>query len=220
MQELPHHATMLDVGCGPGMQSLELALLTQGSIIAVDTHQPYLDELDRRALTSGLSSRIETRNRSMFELDFPDATFDAIWSEGAIYFMGFENGLRSWRRLLKPRGYIAVSEATWLRPDPPEAARAFWDAAYPAMTDIETNLALLRAAGYEDVGHFALPASDWWTDYYTPIEARIVHLREKYRNVPDALRVIDEEQKEIDLFREFSDWYGYVFYVMRASSSS
>jgi SAM-dependent methyltransferase len=211
---------MLDVGCGPGMQSLELALLTQGSIIAVDTHQPYLDELDRRALTSGLSSRIETRNRSMFELDFPDATFDAIWSEGAIYFMGFENGLRSWRRLLKPRGYIAVSEATWLRPDPPEAARAFWDAAYPAMTDIETNLALLRAAGYEDVGHFALPASDWWTDYYTPIEARIVHLREKYRNVPDALRVIDEEQKEIDLFREFSDWYGYVFYVMRASSSS
>ena len=120
MTALPAQAAILDVGCGPGMQTLELASLTDGKVTAVDTHQPYLDELCRQARDRGLSHRIETINRSMQELGLEDASFDAIWSEGAIYVMGFENGLRAWRRLHKPGGYIAVSELAWLKPEPPE----------------------------------------------------------------------------------------------------
>ena len=35
--------------------------------------------------------------------------------------MGFEAGLRAWEPLLKPGGYIAVTELTWLQPDPPRS---------------------------------------------------------------------------------------------------
>ena len=90
------------------MQTLVLARETYGRIIAVDRHQPYLDELDRRAKRQWLSDRIHTINASMMALDLPDETFDLIWSEGAIYVMGFEQGLRAWKRLLKPGGAITT----------------------------------------------------------------------------------------------------------------
>ncbi|MBX7256300.1 MAG: class I SAM-dependent methyltransferase [Candidatus Hydrogenedentes bacterium] len=220
MKELPKDAAVLDIGCGPGMQTLELSALTEGPIIAVDTHAPYLDELNRRARAAGVAHRIETRNQSMFELDFPDASFDAIWSEGAIYFMGVENGLRAWRRFLKPRGYVAITELSWLKPRPPEPVRTFWETVYPAMADIETNLGRAHAAQYDIVGHFTLPDDDWWTHYYAPLEARVAALREKYHDDPEALRLLNEEEKEFEMFRAYSAWYGYVFYVMRASASS
>jgi ubiquinone/menaquinone biosynthesis C-methylase UbiE len=47
--ELPAAPRILDVGCGPGMQTLELAKISGGQITAVDIHQPFLDELQRRA---------------------------------------------------------------------------------------------------------------------------------------------------------------------------
>ena len=40
-------------------------------------------------------------------------------------------------------------------------------------------------------------------------------LREKYRANIEAMSVLEMEQKEIDLFRKYSNYYGYVFYVMR-----
>lgn len=215
MTDLPSNPAILDVGCGPGMQTLELARNTAGHITAVDNHPPYLEELNRRANDEGLTARITTANMSMSALDFPDASFDAIWSEGAIYLMGFENGLRAWRRLLKPRGYVAVTELSWLRPDPPKEIRDYWEAAYPAMSTIEANLVFIRAAEYDEVGYFELPASSWWTHYYTPLDARLPALLEKYRDDAGALAILDAERIEINMFRKYSDWYGYVFYVMR-----
>ena len=43
--------SILDMGCGPGVPTLELARLSGGIVTGLDTHQPYLDELNR--LTSG-----------------------------------------------------------------------------------------------------------------------------------------------------------------------
>ncbi|PYN11235.1 MAG: SAM-dependent methyltransferase [Candidatus Rokuibacteriota bacterium] len=145
---LPDEPRILDIGCGPGMQTLVLARETYGRIIAVDRHQPYLDELDRRAKRQWLSDRIHTINASMMALDLPDETFDLIWSEGAIYVMGFEQGLRAWKRLLKPGGAIAVTEVSWLGPPIPDDVRRFWTAAYPAMTDTAGNLRTIEMAGY------------------------------------------------------------------------
>ena len=36
----------------------------------------------------------------MDALDFPEHNFDIIWSEGAIYIMGSEAGLRQWKPML------------------------------------------------------------------------------------------------------------------------
>jgi SAM-dependent methyltransferase len=216
MADLPPRPAILDIGCGPGAQTLELAKHTEGHITAIDTHQPFLDRLSRNAAAGRLSNRITTVNMSMFTLDLPPHSFDAIWSEGAIYIMGFEPGLRACRSLLKPHGYVAVTEISWLRPDPPAEAHAFWAENYSGMGNVRENLDHVRAAGYREVAHFVLPTSSWWDNYYTPQEARIAMLRKKYRDDAEAILLLDETQREIDLYRRYSDWYGYVFYVMQA----
>lgn len=212
---LPPAPAILDVGCGPGMQTLELARRTAGQITAVDTHQPFLDQLQRSARAAALSEQIKTVNMSMFELDFPDASFDLVWSEGAIYILGFERGLREWKRLLKPQGCLAVTELSWVRPDPPDEVVSYWRRNYPAMQTLETNLEIARRAGYREVGHFFLPDSSWWENYYLPQMPRIKVLRQRYQGDREAMRLLDETELEMDIFRRYSTWYGYVFYVMQ-----
>jgi 2-polyprenyl-3-methyl-5-hydroxy-6-metoxy-1,4-benzoquinol methylase len=70
LAEPPSAPRMLDVGCGPGMQTLELARMTDGPITALDTHQPFLDELTKRAKEAGLSDRITAVRESMFAMPF------------------------------------------------------------------------------------------------------------------------------------------------------
>ena len=158
---LPPRAEVLDLGCGPGAQTLTLATLEAGTITAVDNHAPYLAELRATAERHGLSDRIRTVEQNMSALDFPAASFDLIWSEGAVYIIGFETGLRAWRPLLRAGGFLAVTELTWLEPDPPAEPAAFWDEEYPAMQNVETNLASVRAAGFRPLGHFTLPNWSW-----------------------------------------------------------
>jgi len=213
---LPERPRILDVGCGPGTQTIELARASGGSIVAVDIRQRFLDELTERAAAAGVLPQITTVNASMLEMDFVYESFDLIWSEGAIYIAGFAHGLAVWRRFLKPGGWIAVTELTWLEPEPPDEAVEFWARNYPAMGTIERNCQVITEAGYADADGFVLPEKDWW-NYYGPAEQRVAQLREKYAHDDDAavLATLDEAQREYDLFRAHHDAYGYVFYVMR-----
>jgi len=215
IRELPAQPIVLDVGCGPGAQTLVLARETGGVVTAVDNHAPFLDDLRERAARAGLAGRIRTVNASMLELPFDDASFDLIWSEGAIYNVGFDKGLRSWRRFLRPGGWIAVTEAAWLLGDPPRELLEFWQACYPAIRMVDENLAAICGDGYDLAGHFVLPDSSWWDAYYVPIMAKLPRLREKYKDDAEALKVLDEHDLEIDLFRKYSAYYGYVFFIMK-----
>lgn len=212
---LPEQPRILDVGCGPGVQTLDLARLTDGAITAVDNHEHFLGRLRGTLAQSGLADRVTVLEQDMFRLRFEPQSFDAIWAEGSIYIIGFEAGLRSWRPLLRRPGYLAATEITWLRPDPPEELVAFWAKEYPAMQDVEANLTTIRRAGYVPLGHFTLPESAWWEPYYGPIERKLPALRAKYREHPRALTVLQLEQTEIDLYRRYSAYYGYVFYAMQ-----
>jgi cyclopropane fatty-acyl-phospholipid synthase-like methyltransferase len=123
---LPPDPIVLDLGCGPGRHTLVLARVLTAHVIAIDLHQPYLDQLNRDATTDGLSHRIETRRMDIGALEVPAASVDLIWSEGAAYILGFEESLRRWRPLLASSGVMAVTECTWLTDNPPEEAKTFW----------------------------------------------------------------------------------------------
>ena len=215
--KLPRQPLILDIGCGPGMQTLDLIALTDGKIVAVDNHQPFLDQLSKKAAQKGVTDRITVVNADMSSLDFGEGTFDLIWAEGSAYTIGFENALRTWKPLLKRPGYLAATEIAWTKPAPPEELQRFWAEEYPPMQDIESNLAAIRRAGYRAIGHFVLPESAWWEHYYTPVEQKLVALREKYKDNPKALAVVEFHQREIDLYRQYSDYYGYFFYVMEVN---
>ena len=81
---------------------------------------------------------------------------------------------------------------------------------------MEAKLAVIDQLGYESVGHFVQPASDWWDDYYRPMTDLLAEKSKAWANEPDGLAVIAEAQQEIDLFRQFSDYYSYAFFVMKA----
>lgn len=206
---------ILDIGCGPGGPTMELARLSGGYVTGMDNHQPYLDVLEEKIKKAGLSGRMQAKNKSMFTMEFPEEYFDVIWAEGSIYLIGFERGLREWRRFIRPHGFLVVHEMTWLKPNPPQEIYNYWQRMYPGITTIPKNLEIIPGCGYKVLGHFPLPEDAWWEEYYHPLEERINELKVKYKNDRDALRILDSEQEEIDLYKKYSEWYGSVFYIMQ-----
>jgi len=216
VKPLPDRPKILDIACGPGMQTLHLAeLLPDANILGIDLHQPMTIEANRRIKAAGYESRVKVEVGDMTRIKYPDCSFDLIWCEGAAYNMGIEQALVEWKRLLKPGGKIALTEAVWLKTDPPGALVDFWRA-YPDMSDIENRREIFRSCGYSLLGDFVLPENAWWDDYYGPMQSRLELLADKYMGNANATPVLDYCQLEIDLFARYADYYGYAFLIGQA----
>ena len=211
---LPDRPQILDLGCGPGMQTVDLLRCCPGSVVALDFLPEMIARTNMAAHDAGVSDRLETVVRDMGKMTFEPGSFDVIWSEGAIYNLGFEAGLRKVRRFLKPGGYVAVSEVVWLKSDPPPEVVEFWTA-YPEIDSIAAKLDVIGQVGYQSVGHFVLPASAWTDEYYDPMEKLVEQKAIEWRGIEEAEAVLAEARDEISVFRRFSDYYSYAFFVMR-----
>jgi serine/threonine-protein kinase HipA len=206
---------VLDLGSGCGRQTLVLARELGVPITAVDGHAPYLAELEAEAGRQGLRHLIRTRCADFGQLDDAPGSYELLWSEGAIYILGWAKGLERWRPLLAPGGHLAVTEATWLTATPPAEAVAFWREAYPTMGTVESNTAIAREAGYQVLDTFALPSSAWLDEYYGPLRARMATLRPEAASDPALAEAIASTEQEIAFYERYGDTYGYVFYLLR-----
>jgi SAM-dependent methyltransferase len=206
---------VLDLGCGTGRPARVLAASESIHILGIDNHPPYIDTANQEALESGLDQRLAFRVGDIRQLELPEQGFDVVWCEGAIYIVGFETGLTEWRRLLRPAGHLVVSEACWMRPNPPSECAAFWAAEYPAIRPVETLLGVVDACGWETVAHFSLPPASWWTDYYGPLQRNLTQFRSRHDREPDAQELAGQVQREIDMWSRYSEYYSYEFIVMR-----
>ena len=213
--ELPDTPDILDIGCGPGMQTLALAKATSGKIVAIDTCEEYLDQLRERAHGENLLDRMDIRKADMARLPFDKRSFDLIWCEGAAYNIGIRRALESWHPLLRGGGYLVFSELIWLEENPPNDAASFFAAEYPGMTTAECIKEQIQQAGYVALADFTIPFSAWWDNYYTPLTAKLPGLEKKYRGDDEALSVIEMTKKEIDIRRRFAHSYGYQFFIAR-----
>jgi ubiquinone/menaquinone biosynthesis C-methylase UbiE len=212
---LPAEPRILDIGCGTGAQTLTLAGHTDGEIVATDLIPALLADLTDRAAARGLAGRITTREADMASLPFGDGEFDLVWSEGAVYIIGFDAGLQNWRRFVKPGGYLVVSEAAWFRHDPPVELAGFWAENYPGMRSVTANAESASALGWEVVTTFHLPDADWTEGYYGPLRDRLPGFRDRHAGDDDAQAVATMTEREMELFAAYSAFYGYEFYVLR-----
>ena len=214
-RDLPPAPAVLDLGCGVGGQTLQLAELTSGSIVALDSHAASIERLRATVAVRGFAERIQPTVGDMANPGLPPASFDLVWSEGALYNIGIEKALRVCRVLLRPGGYLAFTDAVWCRDNPPPEVKAGFDADYPAMGRVPDVLAAIENSGFSLIGHFNLPDEAWWDDFYTPMEIRIEELRGKYRADDEALAVLDQLAQEPEMHRRHSGYYAYEFFVAR-----
>lgn len=213
---LPPSPALLDVGCGGGAQTLTLASLTSGTILAVDVYPVFIEELQRQLSARGDLGRVTAQVGDMKALGLPPASFDLIWCEGSIFVLGFEAGLHVLRPLLRGPGIVVLSEAAWLRPreEVPPEVRAFWEESYPAITDVEGNLALARRAGFTPLDHFTLP-EEGWAAYVDPLERRMNEVLARHPHDADAEEAARAERREFAMFRQHLRWFGYEFFLLQ-----
>jgi SAM-dependent methyltransferase len=207
---LPARPRAVDIGCGGGRASLLLATEAGAEVVAVDTHEPFLEQLRTAAARDGLADRVRAVAAPMEDLPLPDSSADLVWAEGSAYVMGFDEALAAWRRLLVPSGTLVLTECEWTTAQPAPGARAFWGAAYPAMRTTDGNVRAALAAGWAVAATYLLPDSDW-AAYYDPLAARIEALRAD--GVDGA--ALDEVAREIEVRRAYGGDYGYTGYVLR-----
>jgi len=201
--------SVADLGCGSGASALVLARSLHVQVFALDADGTALDDLWEAARSQGLLPLIVPRPGDMAAPDIPRESLDLLWSEGAIAHIGWREGLRIWKELVRPGGILAITDATWFEDPPLEAQRA-WQQWYPGMGSEVSNLEIAQALGLEVISHFRLPRQDWW-DYFEQITRQC----EAHRGDESLSEVIAAMQDEIDLYRRAGHSYGYVFYILR-----
>jgi len=185
---------ILDVGCGSGFPTMELARLSQGELIGIDIDQPALDEFTRKIREAGLNDRVQAVNCSIFDMEFPDESFDIIWAEGSMHVIGFERGLKEWKRFLKPNGFIVVHDEKG---------------------NITEKLAQISSCGYDLLGYFVLNEDTWRDEYFAPLEKLIGSTRTKRPADPKVLEALQNAQWEIDMFKKDPEGNSSVCFIMK-----
>jgi SAM-dependent methyltransferase len=215
LRSLPQHhfEVVVDAGCGAGRQTMVLAGELGTPIHAVDSYQPFLSRLKRRAKEKGLAHLVQTHCMDMKDIPVVFPTIDLLWAEGAAYDIGFADALSIWAKAIKPNGFAVVSELCWLRETIPDPVRQFFRSGYPKMESVPRNIAIAEEAGYKIFNTYTLRREAWVRDYYEILEPHAKSLL----NHPDvAVRDFAVETlKEIDTFKISEDSYGYVFYVLQ-----
>ena len=202
-----------DIGCGTGGQTMVLAQNTASEIIGVDLFPEFIKQFNQNIQKQNLQDRVKGLVGNMEDLPFQEEELDLIWSEGAIYNIGFERGLSEWRKYLKQGGYIAVTENTWFSEERPAEIQEFWQKAYPEIDTIPNKVAQMQKAGYVVVASFILPEICWTENFFKPSITAQKAFLEKYKGNKSAEEFIKYEKHHAMLYDKYKDFYGYVFYI-------
>lgn len=213
LSPVPLNPRIADLGCGSGASTLLLAQHYQSLVMAVDSSSVFIEELKARTKQADLEHLIVPIQGDMAKLNWSVGGLDLLWSEGAAYNLGFEQALKLWRPLLTNSGIAVISEMSWFTDHPPEPAIAYWQNAYPMMATEAENIDRAKQSGFSVLSTHRLPSQAWWVNYYKPLRKRM----QQIEITPIIQSVIDETEEEMRLFEQFSDFYGYTFYVLQAA---
>ncbi|WP_116214649.1 class I SAM-dependent methyltransferase [Streptomyces olivoreticuli] len=114
LPELTPHMEILDIGCGPGTITADLAaLVPKGRVVGLDTTQEILDRARATARERGLENADFTVG-DVHGLRFPDDSFDVVHAHQVLQHLGDPvAALREMRRVCRPGGVIAVRDADY-----------------------------------------------------------------------------------------------------------
>ena len=215
IDHLTGESRIADIGCGTGGQTMVIAQTAPGHITGIDLFPTFIDLFNSNARKWNLQNRVKGVVGNMEDLPFRDDELDLIWSEGAIYNIGFERGLNEWRKFLKPNGYIVVSEASWFTEERPDEINEFWLDAYPEIDTVSNNLALVQKAGFIPVATFILPENCWTEHFFAPQKSVQEAFLKQYAGNQTVREFIENQRHESQLYKKYQAYYGYAFYIGR-----
>lgn len=202
-----------DMGCGTGASTIVLAKELKANITGVDFLEEFLDILAKKSNELDLGSYINTLNCSIDQLPFKDEEFDVIWSEGAIYNIGFEKGVNYWKKFLKKDGKLVVSEITWLTEDRPDHLEKYWKEAYPEIASASEKMRILEKAGFSPIAYFVLPENCWLDHYYLPLNKTYDNFAKRNSSKPHTSEIIQTSKQEQKLYEANRNYYSYGVYI-------
>ena len=206
-----------DLGCGTGAASLVLARDFGLRVTALDLASPFIEQLNERARAACVGERISAAVGDMGAPPLEPGSLDLIWSEGAMYNIGFETGAAAWRELLRPGGVLAVSDLVWTGASRPADVQAYWDSECPGVGTPGERIAALEHAGYEPIAFFML-SDDCWSNYLEPLSAGFDAFLERHGHSDAAKAIVKEHEAETRLREQHARWYGYAFLIARKPS--
>jgi ubiquinone/menaquinone biosynthesis C-methylase UbiE len=215
VNNLTDNSLIADIGCGTGGQTMTLAEHIRGKITGLDLFPDFINIFNHNAKRLGLEEKVKGIVGSMDSLPFLDEELDLIWSEGAIYNIGFERGLNEWRKFLKTGGFIAVSESSWFTEERPTEIHNFWMDIYPEIDTIPNKVTQIQKAGYIPVATFILPENCWTEHYHIPQIAVQETFLNKYPGNKTVEEFIAFQRHEAELYRKYKEYYGYVFFIAK-----
>ncbi len=169
---------ILDVGCGTGVPTIELAKLSNGHVTGIDIDESLLEILRIKIKDLGLTNQVSVLNESIKTMSFQEESFDIIWSEGAVFVIGFEKSIYSWRKFLKPNGFLVLHD------------------------DIKgktKKLGLIGKYGYKLAAEFDLSFEIWWNEYYSSLEKLIEKYKDKYPIDSELRSEIESDRNQVKM---------------------
>ena len=219
---LPHLRAgqdLLDIGCGPGTITIDLAQrVAPGRVTGIDTDAGVLARAANLARERGVDT-VDFVVGDVHALDFPDASFDVVHAHQVLQHVGDPVGaLREMRRVCRPDGWVAARDSDY--------AAFTW---YPSTPGLDDWLALYRMVargngGEPDAGRRLLawaheagfsevvPSASTWC-YATPDKRewwgglwaeRIVATRIADQAVERGLSTRDDLQRISDAWRQWA----------------
>ena len=201
-----------DIGCGKGSQTFVLVDEYDAEIDAVDLLPEMMEGIRKQCQEKGLEDCVHPVQASMDDLPFQPNSYDLIWAEGSIFIIGYEKGLQYWHQFLKPGGYVAVTDCSWLNCKRPKNMSWIQDNV-PEIDTIEHKIEQMSAAGYEPYAHFILPETCWTKNYYEPMAPAMEAFLQDHKGNKAAHSFVDRLKEEIAYYKENKEYFGYVFYI-------
>jgi len=221
---LPSEARVADFGCGVGASALVLAQsLPKAHVLALDSHAPFIAQLESTASAHGLGERVSAVVGDMMEpppLDGVTGEFDLIWSESSIYSVGRTNAFINWRPLLKPGGWLVFSDIVWQCEPTARSDKAseFWASEYPDITTAGAVVDELITAGFHPFDP-VLSGRESWSNYYEPLRERLSILLKQGDRPQALIDVMAAFEREIDVFDCTGDEVALSFFLARWNST-
>jgi ubiquinone/menaquinone biosynthesis C-methylase UbiE len=211
---------VLDVFCGSGGAAITLAEKFGCMVTGTESRLEFAEEARRRAIFGDLQLLVSVVDIEPGELPFDDAYFDLAMSIGFPYPYNSEEMVHKLARVVRPGGWIALSELVWkpgASQNASDAVRGWLGGFAPAeIADMNDRKTQFRKEGFQ-VEWTELEKDASWESYYAPQARSIMENRSEYRNSSDALSTLNQWQNELELYHSGGgrESLGYACFLLR-----